>query len=445
MLWAAPARAEVPRASEAIEAKPVERTSGYDEGFFVISEDKNYALRMNIAIQFRYTYLGFDDGVRDNYENWSGYSVRRANLTLKGNAPSRDWAYYFQIQLEPQGAVNLSDAYIAWKKYPFGQIQAGRGTVPYGLEVWYSSSRLNGVDRSIFSGEPDADGKSDTRKWPGGNANFPSSDEDPATKFPIGGLNLGTSQGFQLQGDLDMLGRSGLIQYWAGMFNGRNTKGKAAPDTVPLYAGRIALNPAGKCNLFEQGDYEGSESPKLCMLFSAMQYTDRTAQVRSAENGDILVLADYYDVSASGYNAAGIFRFRGFSLDAEYGAERFKQERAGGRIWERMGYRANAGFFVLPQKLELTGRHAYVERLIDNTKADSLASGLGLVSFEGANNAVEDNLTEYTAGINYYIDGHRLKLMADYGVLYRGFSPAGPGAVDDQRDIRARGMVQWFY
>lgn len=32
----------------------------------------------------------------------------------------------------------------------------------------------------------------------------------------------------------------------------------------------------------------------------------------------------------TGYNLAGLFRYMGFSLDAEYGYERLKQKRTGG-------------------------------------------------------------------------------------------------------------------
>lgn len=429
----APEAGKIPEAEEAL--------SGYDRGFFIGSGDRNYLLKMNFAIQFRYTYTAFDDKLAANYEDWSNFLMRRARLWFQGNAPGKDWAYYLHMQIEPAGKVNLQDAYITWKKYRAVQVQAGRSKMPYGLEFWNSATRLNGIERTIFSGETGIDGKTDLRKWPGGNANFQVSNEDSTTKFPTGGLNLYRSQGFQLQGDI---GSSGLLQYWAGVYNGRNTKDAPAADTNPLIVGRAAVNPMGKCNLSQQGDLEGTRSPKVCLVVSGMQYTDRLTKYRDS-NGT--TKDDTYDINVTGYNIAGVFRFRGVSLDPELGTERFEQDRTGGHTWERWGCRASAGYFVLPGRLEVVARYARVERLKNNTEEDSLASGLGLVSFDGkTNNAIEKSLREVSGGLNYYIDGHRLKVFADYSLLSRSLE-AVPGAapVDDQTDHRFRTMIQMYY
>jgi len=432
-----------------VEKKPAEEKktlqSGYDNGFYIKSADENYSLKTNVAIQFRYTYLDFDKKVNSNNEDWNNFLMRRARVWFQGNAPNKDWTYLFHIQLEPQSAVNLNDAYVTWKKYPYAQVQAGRSKIPYGLEMWASATQLNGIERTIFSGETDVDGKSDSRKWPGSNANFPVSDEDSVTKFPIGGLNLFRSQGITLQGDVDLFGQNGFFQYWTGVYNGRNTKGSVNIDSSFLYAGRISINPYGKSNLVQQGDIDYSKDPKLCFLISLMQYTDRLTQIKSATSGSTQTVGAY-DISGSGYNIAGLFRYRGFSFDTEYGIEWFQQKRQGGNIWERFGYRFNAGYFLVPKKLELIARYAYVERLKNNTVADSYASGLGLVSANGGtNNAIENNLQEYTTGLNYYITGHRLKLFVDYSYLIRELTPVGTASVGDQHDNRFRTMIQYFF
>lgn len=427
--------------------------AGYDKGFYIKTPDENFLLKTNVFLQFRYTFLDFDREVNANNENWSNFFVRRARVFFSGNAPNKDWTYYFHIQLEPQSAVNLHDVYVTWKKYPYAQIQFGRAKIPYGLHFWQSASLLNGVERSILSGETDADGKDDTRKWPGGNANFQVSTEDSITKYPVGGFNLFRSQGVQLQGDINLFGQDGFLQYWAGVYNGRNTKGSVNIDSSHLWSGRISINPFGKYNLLQQGDLDYSKTPKVCFLISGFSNTDRLTKYRSnttdADNdgyGDSESAT--YDIKGTGYNIAGLFRYRGFSTDAEYGYDRLEQKRSGGYTWDRFGYRVDAGYFLIPKKFEVVARYAYVERLKDNTKEKSLASGLGLVSVNGGtNNAIEDNLREYTVGLNYYLYGHNLKLSVDYSYLMRELTPTPTATVpvDDQHDNRFRTMVQFYF
>jgi len=367
---------------------------------------------------------------------------------FSGNAPNKDWTYYFHIQLEPASAVNLHDAYVTWKKYPYAQVQVGRAKLPYGLHFWQSASQLNGVERSIFSGETDPDGSGDARKWPGGNANFQmSSNLDSVTKFPLGGLHLYRSQGIQLQGDLNLFEQDGLLQYWAGLYNGRSSKGLPNHDSRFLWVGRISINPFGKYNLLQQGDLDYSETPKVCFLVSGFYDTDRLDKVRSSTDGKEQS-ADPYDYNNSGYDIAALFRYKGFSADAEYAYEKFDQDRQGGHTWDRFGYRLDLGYFLIPKKFEIVTRYAYIERMKDNNVAKSNASGLGLVGVNGGtNNAIEDNLQEYTVGLNYYFYGHNLKLSVDYSYLTRDLSsvPGSTVSVDDQHDNRYRTMTQFYY
>jgi phosphate-selective porin OprO/OprP len=433
---------------KAAEAEKSGLRAGYDKGFYIKTEDGNFLLKTNVVLQFRYDYINFDKMVNANKENWSNFYLRRARLIFTGNAPNKDWTYRLYVQLEPSGGVNLHDAFVTWKQYPYAQIQFGRAKLPYGLNFWQAATRLNGVERSIFSGETDADGKKDSRKWPGGNANFQLSNEDSVTKFPLGGFNLYRSQGVQLQGDIDMLGRNGFLQYWAGIYNGRNTKDMPNLDTLPLWVGRIAINPLGKFNFSQQGDIDNSQSPKVAFLISGFYDTDRLNKIRSATDGSEQSV-DAYDVHGSGYDLAAAFRYRGFSLDTEYAYDRLEQDREGGNTWDRFACRFDAGYFVIPKKFEIVARYAYVQRMEDNDVAKSNASGLGLVSVNGGiNNAIEKNLQEYTLGLNYYLYGHNLKLMVDYSFLIRDFGSV-PGAavpVDgNQHDNRFRTFAQFYF
>lgn len=284
-------------------------------------------------------------------------------------------------------------------------------------------------------------------KWPGGNANFQVSNDDSVTKYPVGGFNLYRSQGVHLQGDINAYGQDGFLQYWGGIYNGRNTKASINLDSGHLWVGRISINPLGKYNLLQQGDIDYSQTPKVCFLVSGFYNIDRLNKIRSAADGKEQSV-NAYDIEGTGYNLAALLRYKGFSMDAEYGYDRLKQERTGGHTWDRFAYRFDAGYFLIPKKFEVVTRYVYAERLEDNSGGKSLSSGLGLVSVNGGiDNAIEDNLREYTVGLNYYLYGHNLKLFADYSYLMREFIRV-PGAsvpVDDQHDNRFRTMMQFYF
>ncbi|MFZ6016599.1 MAG: porin [Nitrospirota bacterium] len=419
--------------------KKVEVGVGWKKGFYLKTPDDNYMLKIRLVLQQHFTYLHYDDFVNGNPEDQSNFYIRRGRVLFMGNAPNKDWGYFFHVQLEPTGAVNLHDANFTWKRYPYFQVQIGRAKIPYTLEFWQSGLLENGVDRSIFTGEPEGN-------WPGGNASFAVSTEDSVTKFPTGGLTPFRSQGVQLQGDINMAGQKGFLQYWAGVFNGWNKKGTFNADDALLYVARISINPFGEYNLFLSGDVDYSETPKLCLLAATIYNKERLTKIKSATGTETTVSA--YDAITTGYTLGEVFRYKGFSFDADYAYERFKQDREGGYTFDRWGYRVNAGYFFIPKKWEVVLRHGYVERIDDNTNEKSLASGLGLVSVGGvSNNAIEDNLQEYSAGLNYYIDEHWLKISADYSYLVREFS-AVPGQTlgdDKQADNRFRIMAQWFF
>jgi hypothetical protein len=424
------------------------------EGVSVESPDGQLKFRIRAAVQFRYSYLWFDKDIAENNEDWSNFFMRRLRLFFDGNIPNKDWQYFLHIQLEPRNDVNVHDGYIQWQHFSFARLQFGRMKIPYGLEFCQSGFLLNGVERTIFSGETDVDGKARdifgnrlSPFWPGGNANFPVSGHTlSGTLFPVGGLMLYRSQGINVNGDINVFGQKGFFQYWLGVYNGRDTQGGWNHTNDMLYVARVAINPFGKYNLFNQGDLDYSLSPKLSFLLSGYQYQDRANSYYDDEGKGY---EEKYDIKDYGFNVASLFRYRGFSIDAEFGWETFEQK--GDKIcndnsWERLGYRFNLGYFFIPKKWEITTKFAYVERLRDNTKADSLLSGLGLIEMSDGIMGVEKDLQQYTIGINWYIYGHAMKISADYSYLVRNLAAAEPFySIDDQHDHRLRLMYQFHF
>jgi hypothetical protein len=447
-----------PNASLADEESGI--TVRWQNGFRIVDKQDEdlYYLRLRFGLQFRYTYGVFDDCILSNADHdWSNFFIRRARFLADGNAPSENWYYFFQVQLEPAMGVNLLDGFVRWQRYDFLRFWLGRGKIPYGLAFWQSGFALNGVERTIFTGETDLEGKADDifgedidRFWPGGNARFPVSGHVlEGTLFPVGGFTLYRSQGVYVSGDVPVPGFRGvpLFQYWAGVFNGRDTFSFSNPTDDMLYSVRLGYAPFGETSLYVQGDIPTSQRLKAALLFSTYYYKDR-ASIRYDSAAQEYVLADY-DIQDYGFNLAALIRYRGFSADLEYGFENFDQmgdtpDNSGD--YDRMGGRVNLGYFFVPERLEAVFKWAYVERIHANNEEASLRTGLGLV--ETCNGtAAEKNLQQYTFGLNFYLYGNNQKIAADYSLLIRGLEAVDPSSpyLKDQQDHRVRLMFQMLF
>ena len=262
-------------------------------------------------------------------------------------------------------------------------------------------------------------------------------------------MTLYRSQGVYVSGDVPVPGFRGvpLFQYWAGVFNGRDTQGFTNDTDHMLYSLRLAYAPFGKTSLTVQGDLPTSQRLKAAFLFSTYYYRDQ-ADLRY-DSGTQAYVEDKYDIQDYGFNLAALFRYRGFSADLEFATEDFGQlgdTPDSSNDYGRLGGRINLGYFVLPERFEVIFKWAYIERLHDNDADASLQTGLGLV--ETCNGmAVEKNLQQYTVGANFYLHGNNQKIAADYSLLARGLEAADPGGpnVQNQQDHRIRIMFQQFF
>ncbi len=107
------------------------------------------------------------------------------------------------------------------------------------------------------------------------------------------------------------------------------------------------------------------------------------------------------------------FKYRGLSMVSEYHNRKRKVldplegDEAGfatalprGESLHDQGFFVQGGYFVIPEKLEITGRY----ELIDYGKNHPEGGTLGLV----------DNKSFYTAGINYFFHGRDHKIQANF-------------------------------
>jgi len=440
VLAAAAAGAE----GKAEEAAPSPLRAAYDQGFRLGSADGRFALRINLGLQLRYSYVDYDPRVRDNQSDYSNFYMRRARLIFTGNVFDPKLTYFLHIQLEPSRAVNAHDLWLEYEFSDLLRLGAGRNKIAYGLEFLNSGAGLGMVERSVFSGETDIDAGPDNApgpRYPGGGTERFALSWLADSGFATGGLVLYRSQGVQLRGQRGTASTP-TFEYQVGLWQGRGTTGLSNDGTSHLYAARVGYHPWGFVDWRLVGDGEGAERPKLGLLASV--YTN------SGESGG--------GYSEHGANLAAMLRYRGASADLEWGAESFDfDDRADD--FERSGWRVELGWFLKPAKLELKARYATITRLEDPSSERAIASGLGVAELavgESWAPAVERAIAETSVGLNWFVNGwHRHKLQFDLSRLERSFA-ADPAAVidgvaapipafDDQVDYRARAMVQLLF
>ncbi len=415
----------------------------YRNGLRFTTGDGVFSLRLQAGVQFRYDYVAYDHAIKGNDANYSNFYLRRARLWLDGNALDPRLTFLLHLQLEPQAAVNVHEAWVQYAFSDLFRVRAGRDKVPYGVEFLASSFGLNFIDRPILNGETDINAGGGRSKWPGGGTdNFATSAENANTGFPVGGLCLYRSQGVALSGTQTFHGGA-LLSYDLGVWNGRDSRGLSNPDTGMLYTGRLSFLPLGPVDLQTQGDLAFSELPRLAVVGSL--YSDTSSHNRDAAGTAV----PFYDTHDHGHNLALVFRYRGASLEAEWGTESYEMVRhlPGEWTFDRDGWRAAVGYFVKPKRIEIVGRVSQVQRLEDPTPAKVTNSGLGFVQvWNGSSYAttMEKTLTEATLGLNFYFGtGHQHKLFFDGSRLGRSFAPYQGFAPADQRDTRFRTMLQF--
>ena len=415
----------------------------YDRGFRFNSRDGKFALRMNGLLQVRHTYVDYDPEIRYNQQDYSNFYVRRARLFFTGHAGSPRFTFLFQAQLEPTQGLNANDLWVEYEFSDLVRLGAGRNKISYGLEFMNSGSALGMIDRSVLSGETDIDLGDPTTpgpRYPGGGTYRFGLNWLADTGFATGGLDLYRSQGIQLRGQQGT-SSSPTIEYQVGLWQGRGTNSLSNGGNRHLVAVRVGYHPWGFVDWKVVGDLADTRFFKIGVIASAYFNAEESP----------------YDFDESGSNLAAIAHYRGWSLDLEWGTENFDYE-VFADDFDREGFRAAVGWFVLPSRLEVRARYAEITRMVDPTYQKAVESGLGVPEVWDGDAwapALEGSISEISAAMSYFLPGWRNKVAFDFSRLVRQFAADPYAVIDgraapiekapDQVDYRWRVMVQLVF
>jgi len=360
---------------------------------FVVQRGPEMKLTLGGFIQ-----VNFEDGDVSAFEGRFGlmalkdrFRLRRARINLTG-----EFAEQFDFKVEGdfensdginsnRTAFSATDIFVNWHRYPEAQIKVGQWKAPFGLEQITPDTQLLTIERSLPTGAitPERQigiqlwGKPFTNLWP---------DEKDLLTYYFGVFN-GSGRNTTLNDNNNFMtvGRVELMPFKGQIF-GQEASLKLGGDVLNS-RDDAGTNISQSLNLKVNAD--GSLSP-----FVLPGADERTAWSADAwlNIGPFDLIGEYFGEDVDGRTVAG--KPPGFSN------------------FDPSGWYIQASYFILPKKLQ------------------------GAVKWEALepDQVGDDNIHSLTIGLNYYIHGDAIKIMANYVHTWSRFREAHPQFGDDNFD-----------
>jgi len=310
----------------------------------VRSPDGNYTLNVGGRMQFRYTFKDKDEDFKES--DVQDFNLRRARVYFGGNVYTKFVHYYVELDADKFN-IALRDFYIYVTPLEELNGKFGYFKAPFNRQFMSSGFKLLLQDRSIAS-----DAFSQNRDY---------------------GVDI---YGHPFEGHTEY--HAALFQGAGGNFTGLNNGDNI--DNELMYVLNLRYNPFGEYDYYDETDV--SYTNKLKATIGASVAFNAKDNDKKLKNTD--TIAGVVDLGV---------KYRGFSWNNEYFVRTEDPESDGDTV-DSDGFYTQAGYFVIPKKLELAARYSMLD----------------------PNNNVPDDLQrEYTGGINYYFRAHRSKIQGDVG------------------------------
>lgn len=305
-----------------------------------------------------------------------GFGLTRARPIFRGQLNART---SFHLELRTVPNVELLDLRLHFELVEGLRLTVGRFRVPFSRQEMTSESRLQLPDRASFI------------------ANTP-------------GRQLGTKLRYETGfGALP----ERFLTVEAGIYNGESAKERAPINNIDedyLYAARVQVAPFGAPAVLFEGDVRPLEARAQPLVVVGASWTFDT---RGPQNGNYDQRRLGADLLALWHGVSLYGEFYRYDRDYKNDGTTFDPDRHG------VGWNVQAGAFVpapyVREHLELAGRVeawdpeiAREARFAPQLLSQSSGSGPGRPS---TSTQAHRN---YVAGVNWYFEGHDLKLQAAY-------------------------------
>ncbi len=319
---------------------------GFKKGFYLRTYDNNFSFVMNPLFQFRYTFEDFDDK-----EDNSSFRIDRGRLVFHGNAYNPNINYFIQLETRSTGSkdggksVEMIDFFGDITYVPNAKLRFGQWLIPFNRQQTTPIWKLQMIDRSVANNE----------------------------------FNLGRQIGIMVHGEL----LDHKLEYYGGFWNGNFRNESRNDNNEHLWVFRASYNPFG-IYAYAEGDLEYSVKPKAHISSSISFNSVDDATFALDDIG--AVTADEIDKTQVAGELG--FKYCGFSLISEYYYR--KQSGVANANLIDHGFFVQAGYLLIPKRLELAGRYSLVEY---------------------DNELEKDALRNAAVGVNYFFNGHKSKLQ----------------------------------
>lgn len=299
-----------------------------------------------------------------------GY-IRRARLNLEGYVFNEDLEYKFELAFAPrdldESGSPVLDAYLNLAHVRDANLKVGLFKTPFDRQRVTSSGNLQFVDRSPLLAE----------------------------------TTLDRDFGISVHSE-DLFGLDGRLGYALGLFTGEG-RGRLEAPAGFLYTARLEYRPFGAFDDYSEADLTRSSRPRLAIAGSVGWNEDavRTNSNRGSALGDEFGGFDYLHLATD-----AMFKWNGLSLLGEMIWRDARDEDPVVLGEELLAPRNTWGWFVqggqmLTDEFEVVARYTEQHAL----SGDNSSALLEDLAGEGR---------EVGAGLNWYVQGHSLKLQADY-------------------------------
>jgi len=373
----------------------VEKTVAAEEKPKVYAEVRGSEFKLTIG---GFIQVNFEDGDVSAFEGRFGstalkdrFRLRRARINMTG-----EFAENFDFKIDgdfensdgissSRTAFSGTDIFVNWHQYPEAQIKVGQWKAPFGLEQLTPDTSLYLIERSLPTGAITPERQLGVQIWGKPLTNVWPEEKD-------------------------------LLTYYGGIFNGNGRNISNNDNNNFMYVGRLELMPF-KGKLFGQdsslklgGDALNSRDDKGTNI-------SQTLNLLVNGDGSLSPFVLPGAAERTAWSVDAWFKLGPFDLIGEYLEEYVDGRTVNGvppdfANFTTNGYYVQGSYFLIPKKLQAAVRW---EDLNPGQKGN-------------------DGIHSITGGLNYYIRGDDIKLMANYIHTWSDFRQAHPQLGDDQFD-----------
>jgi phosphate-selective porin OprO and OprP len=373
----------------------VEKTIATEEKPKVYAEARGPEIKLVLGGVIQ---ANFEDGDVSAFEGRFGlnalkdrFRLRRAKINITGEfAENFDFKIEGNFQYSDGISSNRTafagnDIFVNWHQFPEAQIKVGQWKAPFGLEQLTPDEKLFTIERSLPTGAITPERQIGVQLW-----------GKPFT-------NLWPEQ-------------NDLVTYYAGIFNGNGRNSTINDNNNFMTVARLELLPF-KGKLFGQDSSLKLGADVLNSRDDAGTNISQTLNLKVSADGSLSPFVLPGADERTAWSVDAWFTIGPFDLIGEYLSEDVDGRVVAGKApgfadFAPTGWYVQGSYFIIPKKLQAV------------IKWEDLSPG----------QVRDDGIHSVTSGLNYYINGDSIKLMANYVHTWSDFRKANPQFGDDQFD-----------